>query len=216
MTNKKLVLEEKDGNVLAGISQKDCDPLFSSFPGTLTDLLMEQAEGVSVLAGFVTVCETRWVADPKAAKYTAPKLAAAKPAASKTKPEGKASSKTPKSAHDETDKVIASEVKEPSSGTPQLPLLDKAEEAPPEVETETLENPVVDTAGRGITQDPTAGSEIDLKTPLGFYLATGEGPFADIQLAMDALGMPKDKRPTHKRYGRLSKELQAKIIDKTK
>ena len=223
MTNKKLVLEEKDGNVLAGIAQKDCDPLFQSFPGSLTDLLVEtDTDGTPILGAFVVIAETRWAANPRAPKYTAPKTvtpADMKPAAKKAKPEGK-SPKTPKS-----DKVIASEEKEPSSGTPQLPLLDDKEAQPQSEEAvptapaiETAEHPqqVVDTAGRGITQDPTAGSsELPCNSP-GFYLQDGSGPFTDIQLAMDAMGMPKDKRPTHKRHGRLSKDLQAQIIDKTK
>ena len=41
-------------------------------------------------------------------------------------------------------------------------------------------------------------------------------PFADVQLAMDALGIDKATRPTHNRYDRLSKKLQEEIIREVK
>ena len=44
-----------------------------------------------------------------------------------------------------------------------------------------------------------------------YYLKDGRGPFADIQAAMDAMGIDKDSRPKHTRYARLSKEWQDKI-----
>jgi hypothetical protein len=44
-----------------------------------------------------------------------------------------------------------------------------------------------------------------------YYLKDGQGPFKDIQSAMDALGMDRDDRPHHNRWGRLSEDLKAKI-----
>ncbi len=49
-----------------------------------------------------------------------------------------------------------------------------------------------------------------------YKLKDGRGPFADVQLAMDALGIDKATRPTHNRYDRLSKKLQEEIIRETK
>lgn len=46
----------------------------------------------------------------------------------------------------------------------------------------------------------------------GLYLTDGRGPFANVQAALDALGLPKEKRPNHNRYSRLSKELQNQIV----
>ena len=56
---------------------------------------------------------------------------------------------------------------------------------------------------------------LEVKVQPGYFLQDGSGPFADIQLAMDALGMPALSRPKHKRYSRLSSDLKAKIIDRT-
>ena len=52
-----------------------------------------------------------------------------------------------------------------------------------------------------------------------FYLAGGQspvpgsvpGPYATVQEALDALGLPKDKRPHHNRYDRLSAKLKKSI-----
>lgn len=44
-----------------------------------------------------------------------------------------------------------------------------------------------------------------------YYLANGEGPFPDIQSAMDKMAIPKANRPAHNRYDRLSKTWQDKI-----
>ena len=41
-----------------------------------------------------------------------------------------------------------------------------------------------------------------------YFLADGNGPFADIQTAMDKMGIEKAKRPAHNRYSRLSKDWQ--------
>lgn len=45
-----------------------------------------------------------------------------------------------------------------------------------------------------------------------YKLKDGRGPFADVQAAMDALGLDKATRPNHNRYDRLSKKLQEEII----
>ncbi len=39
----------------------------------------------------------------------------------------------------------------------------------------------------------------------------GHGPFESVQAAMDALGLPKDKRPKHQRWDRLSAQLKEQI-----
>ncbi len=213
--NKKLVLEERDGGVLAGISQKDCDPQFSSFPSrSLADLLMQTAGGVSVLAGFVAVAETKWATNPKAPKYVAPKTALPTSVTAKKEAERKTNAKTQKPSSQGQDKEITSEVTEPSSGTPQLPLLDVEEEIEARDRKFREEHPE---DSEQLPESISTDGSIAIQNPAkGYFLKDGSGPFADIQLAMDALGMPKDKRPTHKRYSRLSADLREKIIDKTK
>lgn len=44
-----------------------------------------------------------------------------------------------------------------------------------------------------------------------YYLADGRGPFATIQAAMDEMGLPKEQRPRHNRWDRLSGELKKAI-----
>ena len=44
-----------------------------------------------------------------------------------------------------------------------------------------------------------------------YFLEDGRGPFATVQEAMDALALPKDKRPQHNRWDRLSRELKKSI-----
>ena len=44
-----------------------------------------------------------------------------------------------------------------------------------------------------------------------YYLKDGQGPFADIQSAMDKMAIPKANRPVHNRYDRLSAKWQEKI-----
>lgn len=46
----------------------------------------------------------------------------------------------------------------------------------------------------------------------GFYLKDGQGPFADVQTALEALGIPPEDRPKHNRYDRLSEKLKEQII----
>lgn len=48
----------------------------------------------------------------------------------------------------------------------------------------------------------------------GFYLRDGQGPFADVQTALEALGVPPDERPKHNRYERLSEKLKCLIVKK--
>ncbi|KKM87067.1 hypothetical protein LCGC14_1272700 [marine sediment metagenome] len=49
-----------------------------------------------------------------------------------------------------------------------------------------------------------------------YYLEDGRGPFADVQAAMDELGLDKAKRPQHNRWARLSSELKQKIQRRAK
>ncbi|GAH87322.1 unnamed protein product, partial [marine sediment metagenome] len=44
-----------------------------------------------------------------------------------------------------------------------------------------------------------------------YYLKDGRGPYSDVQAAMDALGLPMDKRPKHQRWDRLSTQLKEQI-----
>ena len=44
-----------------------------------------------------------------------------------------------------------------------------------------------------------------------YYLKDGRGPFDTVQAALDAMGIPANKRPTHSRWERLGKDYQSKI-----
>jgi len=44
-----------------------------------------------------------------------------------------------------------------------------------------------------------------------YYLDDGRGPYESVQLAMDALGLNKETRPSHNRWDRLSTALKEKI-----
>lgn len=62
--------------------------------------------------------------------------------------------------------------------------------------------------GNGKASQPKAngnGGQYD------YYLKDGQGPFADIQSAMDKMNIPKANRPAHNRYDRLSADWQGKI-----
>lgn len=74
----------------------------------------------------------------------------------------------------------------------------------PKTEPEKLEQPVAQKTTR-ISSDA-----------FQYKLKDGRGPFATIQLALDAMGADKVNRPLHNRYDRLSKKLQAEIIQEKK
>jgi len=49
-----------------------------------------------------------------------------------------------------------------------------------------------------------------------YYLQDGRGPFESVQLAMDALGLDPNTRPSHNRWDRLSTALKVKIQSRPK
>jgi hypothetical protein len=49
-----------------------------------------------------------------------------------------------------------------------------------------------------------------------YYLQDGRGPYADIQKAMDAMGMDQEERPHHNRWDRLSTSLKNQIPRRAK
>lgn len=63
-----------------------------------------------------------------------------------------------------------------------------------------------------VAQKPTRVSADSFQ----YKLKDGRGPYANIQLALDAMGADKVNRPLHNRYDRLSKKLQAEIIQEKK
>ena len=52
--------------------------------------------------------------------------------------------------------------------------------------------------------------------PRVFYLEDGRGPFESVQSALDGMGIPKDKRPNHNRWERLSAAWKKAIIPREK
>ena len=81
---------------------------------------------------------------------------------------------------------------------------------PAEVKAE----PLLAGLGRYVEQGevPTRGKKGEVE----FFLTDGRGPFSDVQAALDALGLPKEDRPRHNRYDRLSGELKKSIQQRPK
>ncbi len=61
---------------------------------------------------------------------------------------------------------------------------------------------------------PLATPPAENKTGKGLFLQDGRGPYGSVQEALDALGVPAEKRPHHNRYDRLSNEWKQKILEK--
>lgn len=74
------------------------------------------------------------------------------------------------------------------------------------------------------TEEPAAAPTEAAPTPAAaaptggwdYYLKDGRGPFADIQAAMDEMGMDQQNRPHHNRWDRLSSALKDQIQKRPK
>ena len=207
MANRKLVLDEKDGSVLIGVSARDCDPLVRTVEGDL-EAAMEKVPAILAMA------QERWTQSPRNPAYRQPPKA------------------TPRTATPPAQDASAGDLPL-LSGThttpaPEAPVNEAgaAEEQTESQTDEPAEVPAVATAtavgekatgeeGETATQAPApaAPSEptADGKVEWEYYLKDGRGPYADIQAAMDAMGMDKENRPRHNRWDWLSSQLKKQI-----
>lgn len=183
--SRKIVFQETEHDILMGITMNGSDPVSHKFEEVdlLTLFLAKHNEVAAVIVAATDQLEK----NPKNPAYKAPKPE--KKADEKPKKATKPAKKKPTTNEKPAEDPGPDPADKPSDKpiAPPLPLLneDKPEETPAEPP---------DNAGKK-----------------GIYLATGEGPFEDIQKALDALGIDKENRPKHNRYSRLSQDLKSKI-----
>lgn len=218
----KVVMEEiKDGKSIIGVSKEGCDPVSTTVEGdihlayeTVPELLTEALE--------------RWATTPRN-----PNVPKEKPK-DKPKEKPKAGSGVQGTATPATTEELPLLAGVGTTPTNELPTeaetpVEKAEdtgEGQTEAAAEPGSEPEAETKGAGPVAPAAEGetpSEVETepatepqeatseqKEP-GLYLKDGRGPYANVQAALDALGLPKDQRPNHNRYSRLSKDLQSQI-----
>ena len=84
----------------------------------------------------------------------------------------------------------------------------------PETETkpaQTVNNPPVSE-----TVVPKPATTAAATGEVAYWLKDGRGPFENVQVAMDAMGLDKATRPAHNRWDRLSTALKEQILRKPK
>jgi len=212
MAERKLVMDEKDGSVLIGVSAKDCDPLVRTVEGNL-EAALDKVPAILAMA------QERWTQSPRNPAYRQPPKATprtANPPAAASAGDLPLLSGTRTGPAPETP---ASEAKAEEQTEAQTAQTEEPAEVPPEEATATVEETA---AGEGETPAvppaPPASSQptADGKTEWEYYLKDGRGPYADIQAAMDAMGMDRDNRPHHNRWDRLSSQLKEQIQHRPK
>lgn len=88
----------------------------------------------------------------------------------------------------------------------ELPLFIDDEQLPEDIATDgsiAVQNP---------SRDETPQAPKSKPKDAKIYLATGAGPYKDVQEALTALGISAEDRPNHNRYDRLSKKLREQIV----
>lgn len=228
---RRLVMEEVEstGKVLVGVMKGDYDPITKSFDGTIETVL-------PLVPEFIITAEEKWKTDPKFPKYVAPEPPKANP-----KPANKVVGNGGRKPTEDLPLLAGSKEKPPDKPEEELPLVTSAqppvtpEEKPSEVtaglqaaagvNAEPVPPPDTITAAdvephkvepaKDEHPAPPAtppGSPVSAEKPeFEYYLKDGRGPFDNVQLAMDAMGIDKDKRPTHNRWDRLSTALKEAI-----
>lgn len=213
MPKRKVVLDERDDSVMVAIGQEGCDPIVKKVEGTLQ-------EALGTVPQLLQDADEQWKVSPRNPAHKAP-------AAPKTTP---ASTPTTGTSRQTEDLPLLAGAQ--PKGDAQAKV--QTEERTEEVGTQTAETVVseAETTGEasGVPQVETTGqpaSEAGAGQPLKetrfqprdsveYVLADGQGPYATVQEAMDAMGLPKDKRPQHNRWDRLSNDLKAKILPRKK
>lgn len=186
MSNRKLVLDEHEGSILATVGQQGCDPYWRTFEGDLETVIPE-------LLGFLKEAQEKWAANPLNPTYTPPK-AEKKPAVEAAVPTAE-----PQKAED---------LPLLSGTSPEQPA-ETQEEKPAEAPAETAAEPVATEPEK----EPVAEAPAEAPKPgeVEYFLQDGRGPFDSVQTAMDAMGLDKATRPQHNRYDRLSTKMKEQI-----
>jgi hypothetical protein len=210
---RKLVMEEFEpaqaggqGNVLVGVIRGDADPFVKPVEGTLETVL----PGVPAI---ITEAEAKWATAPKNPPYKEPVKVVGNG--------GKKAEELPLLGHQKKTAETQPPKDKPVEELPLVPTTAKKKE-PAAVTTSvaaggaaaeerigpTEPNPAV---GK-ITEGPHRVAAATAATgDFEYYLKDGRGPFADVQLAMDAMGVDKTNRPHHNRWDRLSTEYKDAI-----
>lgn len=207
MPKRKVVLDEKEGSVVVGVMAEGCDPVLRHVEGTLENAL-------GAIPQVLQEAQQRWLLSPRNPAYKPP--TPPRPA-TQPRPQPAASpvGDLPLLAGTEEEPAVA---KAQAAPVPSQVVAPTAEPAPPQAVAPTAEvateepvevkaEPLLSGLGRYEGEVPTRKKRGEVE----FFLADGRGPFSDVQAAMDALGLPKDKRPQHNRYDRLSDELKKSI-----
>ncbi len=201
-----VVLEVKDGQVMLNAKRHDTDP---ATPVLVTGGL---TEALAAVPAFVTKAEEHWKDNPKNPKHVPLK---AEPKAATTRAK-KSTAGLPLLAGGETAGETAPAQSEAKTEVPTKELAEAKTEVQAQVQAEVkTEEPA-----SASKPDAMSGKEAESRpsSPVGetgkgpYRLKDGRGPFNTIQDAMDALGLPKEGRPNHNRWNRLSKDLREAII----
>lgn len=228
MSKRKLVLEEHDGSVLVGVLQDGCDPIIKTKEGSIEEVL-------PAVPGFLIEAQEKWAVSPKNPAHKAPPAEKAKTTPAATAEQPKSTEELPllagtekaeaapeaEAAAEEKPAEAAAEATEP----PAAPAEAEPEPAVVPAETEAVEPAVSGVAEEKAEQEvseriaqapapPPAEPTPSTAAKPGeweYCLEDGRGPFETVQLAMDALGLDKNTRPTHNRWDRLSTALKEKI-----
>jgi len=221
MSKRKLVMEEHEGSVLLGVMQEGCDPVTLTKEGSIEEVL-------PAVPDFLTEAQEQWAASPRNPAYKAP--AAPKkttpPAATAEQP-GKAEdlpllkeTAQPTPTEETTAEAVAEATEPPAppaegEAEPEVPPAETQAVEPAEsgVEEEKTEQEVSERIAHAPAPQPAEATPSAAAKPgeWAYYLEDGRGPYESVQLAMDALGLDKDTRPTHNRWDRLSTTLKEKI-----
>ncbi len=217
MKKNKILIEERNDGTLIGISRDGVDPYVKK-----VNLTWEQILGqLPFLQGMTEIAEQQWTVSPKNPSYEAPakakKVEPPKKAEKKVEPPKEPKVEPEQAALMEdmkrvtpdsntqapTTNVTEAEAIEPVAPPKTKPSSNVSENEPSNVSASTEE-----TSSKPLTRISADAFQYKLKD--------GRGPFADIQAAMDAMGLDKTTRPNHNRYNRLSKKLQEEIIQEKK
>ncbi len=208
MTKRKVVLDEREGRVLVGAMQEGCDPILRNVEGN-----MENA--IAAIPQVLEEAEAKWQASPRNPAYKAPAAPRAQPAA---QPAPARTGELPLLAETEEAAPAAQpaaetapEAEREEAPEAEAPVAEQAVETPAPQEVEQM-RPVEATVGEA---EP-AGSQVKVNLMVEYWLEDGRGPYADVQAAMDGLGLSKGTRPLHNRYDRLSAALKKSIQRKPK
>ena len=199
MANRKLVLDEKDGSVLIGVSARDCDPLVRTVEGDL-EAALEKVPAILAMA------QERWTQSPRNPAYKQPP----KPTTRTPTP--------PAPTASAGDLPLLSGTR--TTPAPEAPVSEAKATEEAEVPPEEVEEKATGEEGETAIQAPAPAAPpepaADGKVEWEYYLKDGRGPYADIQAAMDAMGMDKENRPRHNRWDRLSSQLKEQIQHRPK